>query len=70
MAEGKPADEDSDAGQDGIEKIERPDRAHAHEVEKRALYAQLSERLVQAFEHSICALLLLRFVRHSSSSRR
>ena len=54
----------------GIEEIERSHRADADEIEKRALYAQISERLVQAFEHSICALLLLRFVRHISSSGR
>jgi len=39
--------------------IERSHRADADEVKQRALYAQVSERLMQALEDSICALLLL-----------
>jgi hypothetical protein len=69
MAEGKSSYEDGDAGQDGIEEIESPHRSNTHEVEERALDAEVGERLMQALEHSICALLLLRLVGHNSSSR-
>jgi hypothetical protein len=64
MAEGKSANENRDTGEDGIEEIERSHRADADEVEQRALHAQVSERLMQALEDSICALLLLRLVWH------
>jgi hypothetical protein len=47
MAEGKPADEDGNAGENGIEEIECPDCAHANEVEQRALHAQVGERPIQ-----------------------
>jgi hypothetical protein len=69
MAEGKAANENGDAREDGIEEIESPYSADAHEVEERAFNAQVSERLMQALEHSICALLLLLFVCHNSSSK-
>ena len=59
MAEGKTANEDGDTGQDGIEEIEGSHRADADEVEQRALDAQVGERLMQALEDSICAMLLL-----------
>ena len=58
-----------DAGEGGIEEIECSHRADADEVEQRALHTQVGERLMQALEDSICALLLVRFVRHSSSSK-
>ena len=58
-----------DTGEDGIEEIEGPYRADAHEVEERALDAQISQRLMQALEDSVCALLMLRFVWHHSSSK-
>jgi hypothetical protein len=53
MPEGKSANKDSDPGKDGIEEIEGADRTHADEVEKSALDAQVSERLVQTLEYSI-----------------
>ena len=66
MAEGKTANEDGDTGEDGIEEIEGPHCADADEVEQRALHAQVGERLMQALEDSICAMLLLWFVWHKS----
>jgi hypothetical protein len=66
MAEGKTANEHGDTGQDGVEEIEGPHCANTNEVEQRALNAQVSERLMQALEDSICAVLLLRFVWHNS----
>jgi hypothetical protein len=65
MAERKTTYEDGDTGKDGIEEIERPNRAHADEVKQRALYSQVGERLMQALEDSICAMLLC-FVCHKS----
>ena len=65
MAEGKAANEDRDTGQDGIEEIEGPHCTNTNEVEQRALNAQVRERLMQAFEDSICAVLLLRFGWHN-----
>jgi len=62
MAEGKAAYEDGDASEDGIEEIEGPHRADADEVEQCAFHTQVSERLMQALEDSICAMPLLRFV--------
>ena len=59
MAEGDPADEESDARQNGIEEIESSHRSNAHEVEERPLDTQISERLMQALKDAICALLLL-----------
>jgi hypothetical protein len=67
MTKSESPDEDSNASQDGIEKIESSHGSNAHEVEERAFYAQVGERLMQALEHSICALLLLLFVWHDSS---
>jgi predicted N-acetyltransferase YhbS len=66
MAEGKTANEDSNTCEDGIEEIERPDRADADEVEERAFHPQVSERLVQALKDSIRATLLMCFVWHNS----
>src|SRR5580704_936425 len=66
MAEGKAANEDGDTCEDGIEEIESPHRADADEVEQCALHTQVSERLMQALEDSICAMLLLCFVGHKS----
>jgi hypothetical protein len=66
MAEGKAANEDSDTCKDRIEEIEGPHRANADEVEQRALHTQVSERLMQALEDSICAMVLLCFVGHKS----
>jgi hypothetical protein len=65
MAEGKAANEDRYTRQDGVEEIEGPHCANTNEVEQRALNAQVSERLMQALEDSICAVLLLRFVWHN-----
>jgi hypothetical protein len=64
MTKSESPDEDSNASQDGIEEIESSHRSDAHEVEKRPLDAHVRERLMQALEHSIRALLLLRFVGH------
>jgi hypothetical protein len=64
MPESKTPDEYGDTGEDGIEEIEGTHRADADEVEKRPLNAQIGERLVQALEDSICAILLLWFVGH------
>ena len=58
MPEGETANENGDAGEDGIEEIEGPYRANADEVKQRALHAQVGERLMQALEDPICALLL------------
>jgi hypothetical protein len=66
MAEGKAANEDGDTGEDGIEEIECPHRSDADEVEECALHTQVSERLVQTLEDSICAVLLMCFVWHNS----
>ena len=66
MPESKTPDEYGDTGEDGIEEVEGPHCADADEVEKCALHAQVSERLVQTFEDSIRAMLLLRFVWHDS----
>jgi hypothetical protein len=64
MTEGETANEDGDTRKDGIEEVEGPHRSDAHEVEQRTLYAQVRERLMQALEDSICALLLLWLVWH------
>src|SRR5208282_1259954 len=64
MAEGKAAYENGDPSEDGIEEVEGPHRSDADEVEERTLHAQVCERLVQALEDSICAMLLLWFVGH------
>jgi hypothetical protein len=69
MAEGKAAYEDGYTREEGIEEIERPHRADADEVEQHALHPQIGERLMQGLEDSICAMLLLWFVWHSSSSK-
>jgi len=66
MAEGKAATEYGDAGEYGIEEVERPHCADAYEVEQRAFHAQVGERLMKALEDSICAVLLLCFVWHES----
>jgi hypothetical protein len=66
MPESKTPDEYGDTGEDGIEEVEGPHRADADEVEERPLHAQIGERLVQALEDSICAMLLLCFVWHDS----
>jgi len=65
MAEGKAPYEYGDTCEDGIEEIEGPHRTDADEVEKRTLNAQVGERLMQALEDSICAMLLLWFVGHN-----
>jgi hypothetical protein len=70
MAKGKPANEDGDTCEDGIEEVEGPHGTDTDEVEERALNAQIGERLVQTLEDSICAMLLLRFVWHKPSSIR
>jgi hypothetical protein len=64
MPESKTSDEYGDTGEDGIEEVEGPHCADAYEVEQRAFDAQVSERLVQALEDSICAAFLLCFVGH------
>jgi hypothetical protein len=69
MAEGETANEDGDACQDGIEEIEGPYRADADEVEQCAFDAQVGERLMQALEDSICAVLLPWLLWHTSSSK-
>ncbi len=64
MAEGKAANENSDTGKDGIEKVEGAYCSDADEVEKGAFHPQVGERFVQALEDSICAMFLLWFVGH------
>jgi hypothetical protein len=64
MPESKTPDEYGDTGEDGIEEVEGPNCADAYEVEQRPFDAQVGERLVQALEDSICAMLLLWFVGH------
>jgi hypothetical protein len=66
MPEGETANEDGDACEDGIEEIEGPDCSNTNEVEQSAFDAQVGERLMQALEDSICAMLLLCFVWHKS----
>jgi hypothetical protein len=66
MAEGKAANEDGDAREDGIEEVEGAHGAHTDEVEESPLNAQIGEGLVQTLEDSICAMLLLWFVWHKS----
>ena len=66
MPESKTPDEYGDTGEDGIEEVEGPHCADADEVEQRPFNAQIGERLVQALEDSICAMLLLCFVWHKS----
>jgi hypothetical protein len=58
MSEGETANENGDAGEDGIEEIEGPHRANTDEVEQRAFHAQVGKRLMEALEDSICAVLL------------
>jgi hypothetical protein len=62
MAEGKAAYEDGDPSEYGIEEVEGAHGAHTDEVEERPLHAQIGQRLVEALEDSICAMLLLCFV--------
>jgi hypothetical protein len=66
MAEGKASNEDGDTSEDGIKEIEGSHRSDADEVEECAFHTQVGERLVQALEHSICAVLPLCFVWHNS----
>ena len=70
MAKGKAANEDGDTCEDGIEEIEGPHCANTNEVEQRAFDTQVGERLMQALEDSICALLLLWLVGHKFLSKR
>ncbi len=55
MTESKSANEDGDAGEDGVEEIEGSHSADADEVKQRAFDAQVSEGLMQALEDSVCA---------------
>jgi hypothetical protein len=64
MPESKTPDEYGDTGEDGIEEVEGPHCADAYKVEQRPFNTQIGERLVQALEDSICAMLLLWFVGH------
>jgi hypothetical protein len=64
VSERETANENSDTCKDGIEEIEGPHCANTNEVEQRAFDAQVGERLMQALEDSICALLLLWLVWH------
>ena len=50
MAESETADEDGDAGEDGVKEIEGPHSSNTDEVEQRALYAQIRKRLMQALD--------------------
>jgi len=65
MSEEKTPNEYGYSRQDGIEEIEGPHCTNTNEVEQRALNAQVRERLMQALEDSICAVLLLWFVWHT-----
>jgi hypothetical protein len=58
MPESETANENGDTREDRIEEIESPHRADADEVEQCAFHAQVGERLVQALEDSICAVVL------------
>jgi hypothetical protein len=64
MSEGESSDENSDTSQNAVEKIERADGAYTYEVEERAFDAEVSERPMQTFEHSICSASLLRMFLH------
>jgi hypothetical protein len=66
MAEGKAANENGDTGEDGIEEIEGSHRSDADEVKECAFHAQIGERLVQALEDPIYAVLPMWFVWHGS----
>jgi hypothetical protein len=57
MSEGETANENGDTGEDGIEEIEGPHRAHADEVKQSPLHAQIGEGLMQALKHPVCAML-------------
>ena len=48
-----------------LKRLKAPTALDADEVEERPFHAQVSERLVQALEDSVCATLLLWFVWHS-----
>jgi hypothetical protein len=58
------ADENGDAAQNAVEKIEGAYSANTHEVEEGPLDAQVGERLMQALEDSICASVLIVLFRH------
>jgi hypothetical protein len=64
VAERETANEDCDASEDGIEEVKGSHRSDADEIEQRAFHAQVSERLMEALEDSICTMPLLRFVGH------
>jgi hypothetical protein len=66
MAEGKTTNEYGDTREDGIEEIESPYCTNTDEVEQRALYAKVSERLMQALEDSICPMRLMLLFWHKS----
>jgi hypothetical protein len=66
VPEGETANEDGDAGEYGIEEIEGSHRADADQVEQCAFHSQVGERLMQALEDSICAVLLLWLLWHMS----
>jgi hypothetical protein len=66
MPEGKTPTKYGDTREDGIEEIEGAHRPYADEVEQRTFYAQVRERLMQALEDSVCAMVLLFFVWHKS----
>jgi len=68
MAKGKTTNENGNAREYGIEEIESPHGPDADEVEQRAFHAQVGERLMQALEDSICAVLLLWSVGHTTLS--
>src|SRR5579862_717824 len=69
MAEGKTANKYGDAGEYGIEEVEGAHCADAYEIEESPFDTQVGERLMQALEYSICAMLLLWLVRHNPSSK-
>jgi hypothetical protein len=53
VAEEEPTQENADAGQQAVEKIESSDGRHADEKEERPFDAQIRERPVQAFKNPV-----------------
>jgi hypothetical protein len=53
VPEGKPADKNGYSGKKRIEEIEGSNTRDTNEVKQRALYTQISERLVQTLEDSV-----------------
>jgi hypothetical protein len=67
VPESKPTDKNGYSGKKRIEEIEGSNARDTNEVKQSALYTQISERLVQTLEDSICSTSCCFMVCHKAS---